>query len=208
VTEWSDISGHSNHAAQKDGSRIPRLVPNALNGLPVVRFDGEDDNLTFGTRLQGTIRSVFWVVRESPDAGAGERGLLGDRYYSQFRGGHGDPGAIWSGAAADFVRLGQTWVNGLPVNAVGGLPGEPGSPNVAKRPREMSVISWLSSGGGGTAEYFGRGKTETGHSTDGDTFWHGDLAELIIYDRALTEDEVRAVEDYLNSRYHLFIRLP
>jgi hypothetical protein len=40
------------------------------------------------------------------------------------------------------------------------------------------------------------------------TPWWGDLAELIVYDRALTEDEVRAVEDYLNARYQLFTRLP
>ncbi len=40
------------------------------------------------------------------------------------------------------------------------------------------------------------------------TPWHGELAELIIYDRALSEDEVRQVEDYLNARYQLFIRVP
>ena len=38
------------------------------------------------------------------------------------------------------------------------------------------------------------------------TPWHGDLAELIIYDRPLSAEEVEAVEDYLNARYGIFIR--
>ena len=36
--------------------------------------------------------------------------------------------------------------------------------------------------------------------------WLGDLAELIVYDRALTETERKQVEDYLNAKYRLFIR--
>jgi hypothetical protein len=40
----------------------------------------------------------------------------------------------------------------------------------------------------------------------GQAGWWGDLAELVVYDRALTAEERRAVEDYLNARYGLFIR--
>jgi hypothetical protein len=208
VGHWSDLSGAGNDGYQLDGSRVPLLIPNAVNGLPVVRFDGANDSITFTTRLENAVRTVFWVVAESPDAGFGERGLLGDSYRRHFRGGEGDPGAIWSGGAESFVKDGQTWVNGLPVNAVGGAPGESDPVDVARRPREMSVISWVTSGQGGHGLYFGRSKTQVGWGTSADVFWHGDLAELIIYDRALTEDEVRQVEDYLNARYRLFIRVP
>jgi hypothetical protein len=36
--------------------------------------------------------------------------------------------------------------------------------------------------------------------------WLGDLAELIVYERALPDTERRQVEDYLNAKYRLFIR--
>ena len=37
-------------------------------------------------------------------------------------------------------------------------------------------------------------------------YWWGDLAELVVYDRALSAAEVRQVEDYLNGRYRIFLR--
>jgi hypothetical protein len=39
LSAWADQS-KSNHAVQAVGLRQPTLVPNAMNGLPVVRFDG------------------------------------------------------------------------------------------------------------------------------------------------------------------------
>jgi hypothetical protein len=39
------------------------------------------------------------------------------------------------------------------------------------------------------------------------TSWHGDLAELIIYNRSLSASERQQVEDYLNSRYCFWLDL-
>jgi len=69
------------------------------------------------------------------------------------------------------------------------------------------VISWVTSGNDvAYAWRFGQAKVGQAAPESTDTFWHGDLAELIVYDRALTPAEVVAVEDYLNARYHLFVR--
>ena len=40
VTAWNDQSGNNNHASQSDTNFQPTLVTNALNGKPVVRFNG------------------------------------------------------------------------------------------------------------------------------------------------------------------------
>ena len=39
VTSWGDQSGTGNDAYQASGSAAPALVPDAANGLPVLRFD-------------------------------------------------------------------------------------------------------------------------------------------------------------------------
>src|SRR3954464_12830619 len=43
VTDWAAASLNLNDAAQHDVSLAPLLVNNAVNGRPVVRFDGVDD---------------------------------------------------------------------------------------------------------------------------------------------------------------------
>src|SRR5437016_1887288 len=45
VTKWGDQTPNKNDAAQSDDTAAPLLVPNAQNGKPVVRFDGDNDFL-------------------------------------------------------------------------------------------------------------------------------------------------------------------
>ena len=184
---WEDQSGQGNHGYQAFGGATAVLVPNVVNGLPALRFDGVDDTVVF-TDVLTTIRTVFWVVRESPTAGQGARSLLGHPPANYFQGGSGDPGTVWASNVNANVGNGQTWLNGVPVNG-----------KQTGRPREMSVVSLVTTANV-TASRFGEAPAVTP--------WHGDLAELIVYDRALSEDEVRVIEDYLNARYQLFTRVP
>jgi hypothetical protein len=146
----------------------------------------------FSTRLAGVVRTVFWVVKETGPTGATTRSLLADYGSYDFQGGPGvaspeGPGSIWSGGAAADVKNGRLQLNGLPVDGTTTL-----------RPRQMSVLSWVTAGSGRTADGFGGGY--------GTNPWQGDLAELIVYDRALDAAEVKQLEDYLNARYRLFVR--
>ena len=145
-----------------------------------MRFDGVDDTVEFTSRVS-TIRSVFWVVRESPAAAEGQRNLLGDDLHDHFRGGQGDPGAIWYSSVNGNVGNGQTWLNGVPVDG-----------KLTARPRTMSVVSLVTTGDV-QANRFGSARYVTP--------WHGDLAELIVYDRPLGAGERRRVEDYLLAKY-------
>jgi len=53
VTEWRDQSINANHCSQANVNKQPLLVAAGLNGRPVVRFDGiQDENL--GDYLRGT----------------------------------------------------------------------------------------------------------------------------------------------------------
>jgi hypothetical protein len=186
VSSWADQSNHSNHLTQGAPESRPLLVPNAANGMPVLRFDGSNDALNFTTRLQG-IRTAFWVVSESSSASlASWRPLLGDATTFDFLGGFGAPGKIWDPAFAHAnIRNGQTYLNSQPVDGA-----------QTDRPRSLSVIS-LATAGPVTAGGFAPDRNIVGRA------WWGDLAELIVYDRVLTPAERRSVEDHLRSKYRI-----
>jgi hypothetical protein len=181
VTVWPDQSIRKKDLVQTEGVRLPRLVVDAANGIPVMRFDGNSDFLKFTQRLEN-IGTVFWVVREDAAATADYRHLLGDGSTSHFQAGHGAPGPLWLNTAALAVRDGLTTINGTPVDGL-----------VAKRPREMSIVS-VTTTGATTASMFGSQNGATG-------FWWGDLAEMIIYERPLSSFERANVESYLRAKY-------
>lgn len=177
---WTDQSGIANDLTQAWIGRQPLLVPGVVNGLPAFRFDGSDDWMSFATRLTG-IRSVFWVVRESTAATPGYRLLLGDGALYDFEGGSAKQ--IWDASyASPSIRSGQTRVNGLVVNGT-----------TTDRPTTMSIVSLVTTGSV-TANNFSNDR-------NGGRYWWGDLAELIIYDSALSDADRQAVEQYLAARY-------
>lgn len=48
ISQWNDSSGNTRHATQATGSLQPIYKAAIQNGLPVVRFDGADDQLKTG----------------------------------------------------------------------------------------------------------------------------------------------------------------
>ncbi|MBN2370855.1 MAG: Ig-like domain-containing protein, partial [Vicinamibacteria bacterium] len=82
VSMWTDLSGQENHLTQPTILAQPVCEADAVNGLPVLRFDGTNDTLKFTTRFDGTIRAVYAVLKQS---GSGTwRWLLGDRSSTDF----------------------------------------------------------------------------------------------------------------------------
>jgi hypothetical protein len=184
VDRWSDQSGNGNDLVQSNGLNTPAVIPDAQNGLPVVRFDGTDDFLSF-TRI-GTIRTVFWVLRDASTE-TGVRFLLGDSGYNYFSGGED---SLWHANVHGYVRNGSTWLNGVAVDGT-----------QTQRPQQMSIVSLVTTGNV-IADRFSQNGANVG------TSWNGDLAELIIYDRVLTDPEREDVENYLNERYCFWLSEP
>ena len=54
VSQWADLSGNNRHAAQGAAASQPTVVTNALNGKPVLRFDGVNDFLNFNLPINGS----------------------------------------------------------------------------------------------------------------------------------------------------------
>ncbi len=150
MSEWTDQSGIGNDLTQATLAVAARSwCPGALNGLPVLRFDGTDDALTFTTRLDGTIRAVFAVLK---DAGDGTRQDVPRRH------GRRDDFSLgcrrlWRGGYASAVMMnGETWLNGVAVNGT-----------ATTRPTTMSVLSVLTTAGV-TADRLFAAATHDGYS--------------------------------------------
>ena len=79
VSQWDDKSGNSRHASQPTTAARPTWTANALNGLPVVTFDGSNDILGFSlrdlSRNVGTI-GYFFVASASDPNSTGYRALF------------------------------------------------------------------------------------------------------------------------------------
>jgi hypothetical protein len=198
VHRWSDQSPASHRAAQDDKASRPLLVASAVHGHPAIRFDGQRQFLHVAgqviTSQQFTILAVV-----SDRANDGHRGIFSN----------------WNGAAGNSVTsafLGLTGKNGVRLSddfaASGSWPRdrhllltamcgqqdatiyandiELGRKGKALAPRNLTTAYVIGQQGNINGEY-----------------WHGDLAELIVYNRALGTEELHGVQRYLIGRYQL-----
>ena len=179
---------------------VPAVVQNAINGHAVIRFDGTDRMLMADIDIgpkrmpEGTIISVF---RTATDAATPLRKLYGDdngsydraagldnraegRNYTVFTG-NGVEGYFQPAINTTYITVDEYspkefsgWVNGgITLDKKAADWGEDALPN-------------LYIGGTGTVYQ---------------EFWNGDLAEMIVYTRKLTDAERTKVEDYLAAKY-------
>jgi len=200
---WTNplVPGVDAKAASAD--ERPAIVPNALNGHAVVRFDGENDMLKTSigigpTRMpDATIIAVFRssTAERSPlrklygnDDGGFDRAVgLDDRAeaeknYTLFTG-MGVQGYFHLEADKTYVTVDQFsakafsgWVNGKATLT-----------NI-EAPWANEGLPNLYLGNTGTVFH---------------EMWKGDLAEIIVYARHLTAEERARVEDYLAGRYQI-----
>ena len=183
VTTWPDRSGTGHHLTRWTGA--PHWIANQLNGKPVVRFDGSNGSHFIFPKLN-TIRTAFWVLKEDVDASAvPPRFLLGDTI-----GGGGsydfhraDNKFIWHGGHAPLMFNGTTKLNGAVIDG-----------RTTAAPTAVSILSVRTSGNA-------RANAFSYDRNIGDRTWDGDVAELIIYDRVLSDDEENRVGAYLVNKY-------
>ncbi|MDB6040772.1 MAG: Coagulation factor 5/8 type domain protein [Verrucomicrobiales bacterium] len=205
ISKWDDSSGNFNTAiANSELGTAPTLVPSVLNGQPVVRFNGVKDELVVNSSpsiaITGDI-STFFVVRFEN--------------FDTFR-------AVWAKTAgnqprpSDYYTLPSSGVPNVFRGGAGGIANFQGDgPVPANTP---AIVGWDMVGT--TITHYvdnqpnGSGDitvtpTDAGDplliGTRGDQFTRmmGDIAEIVIYNRGLTETERNQIHDYLRKKYGL-----
>lgn len=201
VSTWTDASGLGNNATQGTGSLQPLLkkAANGINGLNVVRFDGTDDHMQ-GTFNPGTTGlTVFFIARTggaldtyAAVLGSSVAATSGCRW--QFGlGSDATQGAGWGGSAD--VNLGA--VQDLAIN----------TPYFGRYRISNAGNQWTMDGVNTVTVADATFPSGTFTYTIGDESpaspyeLNGDVGEVIVYNRALTDDECDQVKEYLLQKW-------
>jgi hypothetical protein len=192
IAQWADQSGNGRNASMPSLPRQPAIVASALNGLPVVHFGGAQ-SFVLDTHATPTQFTIFIVGRNTK---VGDVSIIlgpaGSSPNNQLRW-ENDTNAL-------FVGTG----NNLPAVSVdiGGT-------------RVYHALATEYDGAVMTVLRDGRAVGSAGFVTSGpwelasvgaffsSIFLEGDLAEIMIYDRALATAEREAVDSYLRLKYAL-----
>lgn len=199
VGSWLDGSGTAHHATQGTLSLRPTYRATGVNGRPSVRFDGVDDHLRIASPLLvgSTARTVAFVARATV---VGNRGIidLGDgrttggafmitpEYGVRVSGGN----RLFQRSASAAAEIGVITLPGTTtdsitavINAVAVAPASTGS--------LVINTAGLATLGSFTAEPINK------HN------FAGDIAEILVYNRALTPTEVDTLQRYLAAKYSI-----
>jgi len=199
ITNWVDQSSGGNDAANATTTECPKLTGSALNGITTLHFDGTDDKLNFnGEILTNTDYTVFVVegrtsaqdnnyfMRGTTTGGeaANKNMHLGYRYnssltHAQYSNDYDMPVDEYTSQKFNLYAfdLDSAQTRGKHTWLNGSLWGS--------KTNDIPLISYDGASIGGTGDYL------------------GDIAEVIIYDRALSEVERSKVERYLAGKYEL-----
>ena len=204
VTSWLDQSGNSNNADDGPGATYKS---SAFNGMGAVEFDGVDDylqipdsdvNLRF---LRGSSSwTCFYVLRYTGDAGA--QMVLAASHSTDY-----------DNPFSAFLRDSGEWVDRFGDRAV-----DEETTMLAQGEQSIITSRWVR---GEKLEHYLNGSIEgdysqsdepdeqdleaevsVGRSTAGvDLPFEGEIAEILVYDRALDDGERSKLESYLHAKW-------
>lgn len=188
VSTWTDQSGNGNDATQQTAANKPLYKTNIVNGKPVVRFDGTSDLLATANTMVS--RTIFAVAELDGAVAAGFNYLVSNgndfldiRWQSSgglnlYRGNNNTN-------INDFTNAnGLFFINGVATDAI----------TLGEFHIVSATLGSLATNGG-TAQKI---EISTYFMS---RYWDGDIAEIIIYNVALSTSERQSVEHYLANKY-------
>jgi hypothetical protein len=200
---WADQSGNNVNATQ--GTGTPVYTTNALNGQPVLTFDGSSSQLQFSRVVQDdfTIISMFRTVQSISVCGS-----------AQWYCGVGLVDAEVGGVVSDFgtsLRLGQMMTGvGNPdttITSAGAFDDNVGHMAFSQRSGSTGAVEQYVDGvQTGTATGTTTSLTAPPRITVGALqtdlgYFSGDIPEVIVYSSNLAAVDRLLVENYLSAKY-------
>lgn len=200
---WADLSGFGNDALQSTTANKPLLKLAIVNNKPIIRFDGNNDTLSVALDLALSASdnlTIFFVSK--PVSAANSKMVLGNQIDAGNRQG---------------LRILYDNLERIEFFTVSGA-GASTSVRTGVDANFAIVVAVLDAG---VQEIYKNGslidsdtqEDMTGHSATlllginrsaGPSFFDGDIAEILIYNSALSTDDRQSIENYLNGRYAIF----
>ena len=190
VTAWADQSGNSRDGTADNG--YPALISNALNGKPAIEFNGADARITGSEPTTSLPVTVIIVAKHLADT---EIGMM----YEQFA--DGDNMAFYRWTSGGQLRI----YNGID------LTGETIVPfsfkifgAIINETDSEIYINGSFDNSGDSGDFTPSGNYYLAHWAGGDTYTNMQIAEVVVYNRAITTPERQQVEGYLNDKYTIY----
>lgn len=201
LASWTNPLVPNVSASSSEKNAQPSVAAGAINGHSAVRFDGEANMLmsnidispaswpdvtvvtVFSSATEETspLRSVYGDDNGDYDRSAGLDNRSGDgKNYVIFAGDRGVAGYFALKANQAYLSTDQYTATDFN----GWIDGKPALTKLATHWGEALPNMYI----GGTGTSFNQ-------------FWKGDIAEMIVYTRVLTDAERAKVEDYLAKKY-------
>jgi hypothetical protein len=207
VSQWTDLSGHGSHLLQSNSTKKPAWSATAFNAEPVVSFDGGDQLLTTGNSVyESTGNDVTIIAVMAPASTQAYFSTLLDHGYAT-----GDASNLYGGFIlqqnyAIHNRYRMCWGAGSQIS-------QSPDANVSNRVQVLTIVK----DGTASRSYLDGALQDTatvpsalvvpgaslslGSKANGDSGFTGQVAEVLIYNRALTTTEREAIEAALAARY-------
>lgn len=202
ITHWYDINPQTtdhNDATQPGGASLqPRYIANVINGLPAVNFDGVNDKMAFNSSsiaFEGLGWTVYTVTQVR---GSSLHYFIGPGASQGFYMGYNSNSNIFGHSSGNTSAFSMTAYS-------------------APKPvlNMFSYKSWLAN----KFSYYAFGRGVNGSGTINGTmvktstmavgsyasgnYFPGDIAEIIIFNRALTDAEDSVVKEYLKTKWSI-----
>jgi len=209
VSVWADQSGLGNDALQANPGNQPIYVANAIQGRPAVQFGISGNQLLTiaGQVLTGTQFTIVAVINDQA-SNATSRVLLS---------------SFTNTSSAPPVSLGLSEGYPNPVSVQFSQEFGPGAA-ILGGPQHVSVLSAVVTNGPGCSNTTSLYQNQRliGTATlpcsvtntlagpyaigalsggSGDTFWRGEIAEVLVYNTGLSQTEMQQVYGYLQAKY-------
>jgi len=204
ISTWYDNNpdaASKNNATQSTSTNRPTFTANIFNsGIPGLKFDGSNDTLPFdGSSLINSSYSIFIVEQKTGNTFncmiGGSDSVVNTNLHlcyatdDRIRFAHFDNDLNYQNSALSYspskTRM-HSFIFNIAVGKKYWLNG--GSSATASDAQTTAIISFAGSNIG---------------SSRGSRIYEGYIAEIIIFNRALTTEERRSVESYLGKKYNL-----
>ncbi len=203
VSGWKDQSGSGNDAAQATPANQPVYTPNAMNGLPALRMTAANAQwMSTAAFTVGAAATLIAAVQPVASPQASYARLMEQDYSSTYFLGCDSVGS-------SYKLIVNT--NTPPYGVAGGGTITSGAPTIVTGKYASPTGSLYVNGALVASDTF-TAPTPTSqplliskdHAAAGE-YWDGYIAELLIYNRALTKNEFTQVHRYLGARYSIVV---
>ncbi len=208
VTAWADQSGQGHDATQSNSSQEAQIIASAINGHAALAFNGFSDFYSLaGQVLTSQQFTIFAVANDTGGSSSspsqreilsnwtsgngtqsvffgtatGTPGTRSARLSDDFGGSSGQGVGVLANPATPFVFTGINSASDTVIYQNGNVIADKGSPLAT---RSLTTNYVIGQQGSLNSE-----------------FWAGDIAEILVYNRALSTTERQSVQNYLMNKY-------